>query len=80
VQVPRWVVVTLAVVAAVPFGWLLGVAVAELIVGRELGVFPVLTIPLGLAAAIAFALSSKVSPAARLAILLIGTGAFALFL
>jgi len=74
------VIVAAAVVAAIPFGWLLGVAVAELIVGRDFGVFPVLTIPLGWVAAVSFALTSRVHPGVRLAVLAAGTGALFIFL
>jgi hypothetical protein len=77
-RIPRWLIVAAAVVAAIPFGWMLGVLTAELIVGREMGVFPVLTIPFGLAAAIAFALSSIATAATRLAIMVIGTAAILL--
>jgi hypothetical protein len=75
-HLPAWLIVAAALVAAIPFGWLLGVAVAELIVGRDFGVFPVLTIPLGWIVAVSFALTSRVRPGVRLAVLAAGTGAF----
>jgi hypothetical protein len=75
-----WLIVALAVVAAIPFGWLLGVFAAELIVGPEFGVFPVLTIPFGMTASIWFSVSRIATPVIRLAILLFGTAAFALVL
>jgi hypothetical protein len=80
VAIPSWITVAAAVIAAIPFGWLLGVAVAELIVGRDFGVFPVLTIPLGWAAAVSFALTSRVNATLRLAVLTIGTALFFVFL
>ncbi len=73
--IPRWIVIAAEVVAAIPFGWLLGVAAARLLLGPEFGVFPVLTIPLGWIAAFALALAPKLSPALRLAVLTIGSGA-----
>jgi hypothetical protein len=71
--ISRWVVVSLAVVAAIPFGWELGVLAADLLLGPDFGVFPVLTIPVGVAAAITFAVAPWASPAARLTILAGGT-------
>jgi hypothetical protein len=51
-------------------------AAACLLIGRDVGLFPVVTIPLALIAAAAFALTAKIPPAARLMLLPIGTGAF----
>jgi hypothetical protein len=79
-HVPSWLIVSAAVVAAIPFGWMLGVLAAEAIVGREMGVFPVLTIPFGLIAAIVFAVSPIANPAVRLLLMIVGTAALALFL
>ena len=73
---PRLLTAT-AVIVAIPFGWMLGVVAAELIVRPEFGVFPVLTIPFGLAVAIWFALSHIATPAVRLAIMVLGTAAIA---
>ena len=75
---PRWVIVALAVVAAIPAGWELGVAVAYLVAGPAMGVLPVLTIPFGLIAAVGFALTPWVQPATRLSILVAGTVLFIL--
>lgn len=66
-----------AVIVAIPSGWLLGILAAQLVVGRDTGVFPVLTIPLGLAAAIGFALTPRVGPATRFAILAAGAAVLA---
>ena len=58
---------------AIPCGWLLGVGAAELLLGRDFGVFPVITIPLGLIAAVTFALMSRINPGVRLAVLAAGS-------
>src|SRR5207247_3335998 len=55
-QLPSWAVVTVAVIAAFPFGWDLGVVAAYLLAGSDFGQLPALTVPLGIAAAIIFAL------------------------
>jgi hypothetical protein len=69
-----------AVMAAIPFGWLLGVAAARVLLGPDMGVFPVATIPLGWIAAIGFALARRFSPGLRLAVLAAGTGLLLIFL
>jgi hypothetical protein len=48
-------------VVVIPCGWLLG---------RDFGVFPVITIPL---AAVTFALMSRINPGVRLAVLAAGS-------
>jgi len=78
-MIPRWIIVSLAVIAAIPFGWGLGVIAAYLLLGRDFGVFPVLTIPLGWAVAIVFAVTPWVGPAVRLAVLAGGSIAFFAF-
>ena len=70
---PSWLIVTAAVIAAVPFGWGLGVLIAHLLLGRDIGVFPALTIPIATIGAIVFALSSTFSPVTRLAVTAGGT-------
>jgi hypothetical protein len=70
---PRTFVVLAALVVAIPCGWLLGVGAAELLLGRDFGVFPVITIPLGLIAAVTFALMSRINPGVRLAVLAAGS-------
>jgi len=75
-NIPSGFIVAAAVIAAVPFGWGLGVVAAMLIVGPDFGVFPVLTIPPAIIAAVAFALSRKLKPTLRLGILLAGTALF----
>ena len=72
-RIPSWLIVIAAVVAALPFGWVLGVLAAQALLGREIGVFPVLTIPVAVIGSIVFALSSKFSPATRLAVTAGGT-------
>jgi hypothetical protein len=72
-RIPSWLLVAAAVVAALPFGWGLGVLAAYLLLGREIGVFPVLTIPVAVIGSIIIALSSRFSPATRLAVTAGGT-------
>jgi len=54
------------------------VLAAEVIAGHDAGAFPVLTIPLGIAGAITFALARIAAPSTRLAILIIAFIAAAL--
>jgi len=69
VKLPAWVVVAGAVVAALPFGWGLGVLAAYLVAGKDFGQLPALTVPLGLVVAIVFALRSSVQPGTRFKVL-----------
>jgi hypothetical protein len=46
----------LLVVAAIPIGWVLGVAIARVVAGRDFGQLPLMTVPIGIAASIAFAI------------------------
>ena len=73
-KVPRWMIVAAAVLAAFPFGWGLGVMVAYLLAGPNFGQLPALTVPLGIIAAIVFALSPLLSVGRRLLIMVAGTG------
>jgi hypothetical protein len=73
VRIPSWLIVIAAVVAALPFGWVLGVLAAQALLGREIGVFPVLTILVAVIGSIVFALSSRFSPATHLAVTAGGT-------
>jgi hypothetical protein len=77
-RIPSWLAVALAIIVAIPFGWVLGVFVARLIAGPDFGVLPVLTIPPALAAAIVFARSSFLTTGARFAVLVGGTALLAL--
>jgi len=72
-RVPAWLIVAAAVVVAFPFAWGLGVDVAFLLLGPEVGAFPVVTILLALGAAVSFAIAPWLTPAKRLAILAAGT-------
>ena len=74
----RTAIVLTALAVAIPCGWLLGVGAAEVVLGRDFGVFPVITIPLGLIAAVTFALMSRINPGLRLAVL--AGGSVVLFL
>jgi hypothetical protein len=77
-RIPSWLVVTAAVLAALPFGWGLGVFVAYLVAGPNFGQLPALTVPVSIVAAIVFASSSFVTPWTRLTIMLAGTALFLL--
>jgi hypothetical protein len=77
-QFPTWAVVAAAVVAAFPFGWGLGVAAAYLLAGPDFGQLPALTVPLGIMAAIVFAVLPLLSAQKRLLIMVAGTGLFIL--
>jgi hypothetical protein len=73
-QLPLWAVVTAAVIAAFPFGWGLGVVAAYLLAGPDFGQLPALTVPLGIMAAIVFALLPLLRARKRLLIMVAGTG------
>jgi len=78
VQFPSWVIVAAAVITALPFGWGLGVIAAYLLAGPSFGQLPALTVPLGIIAAIAFALLPMLSAPKRLLIMAAGTALFVL--
>ena len=78
-QVPHWLLVSAAALCAFPFGWGLGVIAAYLIAGTDFGQLPILTVPLGIIAAVVFALLPVLAAGTRLAILAGGTGVFILF-
>ena len=77
-QLPSWAVVTAAVLAAFPFGWGLGVVGAYLLAGPDFGQLPALTVPVGIIAAIIFALLPLLTARKRLLIMVAGTGLFIL--
>ena len=77
-RVPAWVLVTASVVAALPFGWGVGVLVAYVLTAGRIGQLPALTVPLAIIGSIAFALSPWLTPGMRLTVLLVGTGVFVL--
>ena len=68
-----------ALVAALPFGWAVGVFAAYAIAGPNFGQLPAVTVPAGIVAALIFALLPVVSAATRLGVMVGGTAAFALF-
>jgi hypothetical protein len=72
-RIPSWLIVTAAVLMALPFGWGLGVAIAELAVGPNFGQLPALTVPVSIVGSIVFAVTPVVSPRMRLAIMTAGT-------
>jgi hypothetical protein len=76
---PRGVIIGAAVVMALPFGWGLGVMAAYLVAGKDFGQLPIMTVPLGLIAAIAFAVLPIVEATTRLKIMVAGTLLFVLF-
>jgi hypothetical protein len=71
-------IIAAAVLAALPFGWGLGVMAAYLLAGPDFGQLPALTVPLAIIAAIVFALSPVLSAPKRLLIMVAGTGLFIL--
>ena len=75
-RIPSWLLVIAAVIAALPFGWGLGVVVAYLVAGPNFGQLPILTVPIGLIVSIAFALLPILTAGTRLAILAVGAAAF----
>jgi hypothetical protein len=77
-QTPSWVVVSAAVVMAVPFGWGMGVLAAYLLAGSNFGQLPAATVPLGILGSIAFALMPRFKPGTRLAVMTGGTVVFIL--
>jgi hypothetical protein len=78
-RTPSWIVVGFALVMALPFGWGLGVMLAYLIAGRDFGQLPAATVPLGLVAAVGFAVSPRFDARTRLKVMLAGTAASVLF-
>jgi len=79
VGIPAKAVTAVAIIAAVPCGWALGVIAAQLIAGPDIGVLPAATIPLGILAAMWLALSPRLGVWTRFTILVITTGLFLLF-
>jgi hypothetical protein len=70
------VFVAAAVVAAIPFGWGLGVIVAWLVAGPDFGQLPAVTIGVTVLASVAFAVLPIFRPQTRLAILVVGAVVF----
>jgi len=73
---PAWLTIAGAAIFALPFGWGAGLVAAYAIAGKNFGQLPVATVPLGIAAALMFALSPKFKPSARLGIMFGGSVAF----
>lgn len=78
-RVPSWLVVTAAAIMAVPFGWGLGVVLARLVTGPDVGVLPAAIIPFTVIGSIVFALSSMTTPPIRLATMTAGVVLFLMF-
>ena len=77
-RTPSAILVTAAVVLALPAGWGLGVVLAYAIAGPDFGQLPSLTVPISIIAAIVFALLPSIAALTRLAILGAAAGLFAL--
>ncbi|HLX28143.1 MAG TPA: hypothetical protein VKV24_06630 [Casimicrobiaceae bacterium] len=71
-RVAPWVIVTATVLLVLPFGWGLGVLVAYLIGGKNFAQIPVATVPLGILAALVFAVRPSLDASFRLKILGVG--------
>ena len=76
---PSWLIVSAAVLLAFPFGWGVGMLSALLIGGRNFGQLPALTAPLGIIAAIVFALWPSFKASTRFKVMLAGSVAFVFF-
>ena len=61
-----------AALAALPFGWGVGLIVAHLIMPGDIGQLPAVTIPIAIAGGLIFALLPLVNARTRLKVLLIG--------
>ena len=77
-QIPSWVTVAAAAVMALPFGWGLGVLTAYIVAGKNFGQLPAATVPMGVIAALAFALWPSIKPSTRLKVTFGGSAAFIL--
>ena len=75
----RWLLTAATVVLALPFGWGLGLLLAYLIAGKNFGQLPAATVPLGLIAAIAFALWPRFKGGTRFTVMLVGAAVFSFF-
>ena len=76
---PSWLVTAATVVLALPFGWGLGLLAAYLIAGKNFGQLPAGTVPIGIIAAVVFALWSSIKLTTRFMVMLVGSAAFILF-
>jgi hypothetical protein len=72
-QIPPWVTVAAAAVLALPCGWGLGVLAAYSLGGKNFGQLPAATVPIGIVAALAFALWPALRPSTRLKTMLAGS-------
>jgi hypothetical protein len=62
-----------ALLAALPFGWGLGLVVARILMPADIGQMPALTIPVGIVIGLVFALIPFIDGRTRLVALLVGT-------
>lgn len=77
-QTSRWLTIAAALVMALPFGWGLGVLAAYLVAGKNFGQLPAVTVPLGIVAAMVFAVLPVFTASMRLKVLVAGTVLFLL--
>lgn len=77
-RIPPVLFVIAAVLLALPFGWGLGVVLAYAIAGSDFGQLPAGTVPLAIVGSVVFALSPKLAPQTRCAIMAVGTAGFIL--
>ncbi len=63
----------IAVLVGIAFGWMFGVFLAFLIAGPNFGQLPILTVPIGLAAGITFALVPVLTTGKRIGIMVAAT-------
>ena len=75
-RIPTAILIVAAVVLALPFGWGLGVMLAYAIAGKDFGQLPAGTVPIAIAAAVAFAVLPSISPTVRFAVTAAGAAVF----
>lgn len=73
---PSWVLIAGAVLMALPFGWGAGLLAAIIVTGGDYGQLPALTVPIGIVAAVIYAVAPVARPATRLKVLSAGTLVF----
>jgi hypothetical protein len=77
-RIPSALLVTAAVVLALPFGWGLGVLAAYAIAGPDFGQLPAGTVPIALIASVVFAVLPSISAKTRFTIIAAGAAVFVL--
>lgn len=74
----RLLIVALAALLALPFGWAMGVLAAYVIAGPDFGQLPIATVPLGMLASIIFVFSPISRLEMRVVVMAVGTSGFLL--